>query len=1096
MIAIHQWYPHVLADDERGRYLRWLRLALRQGGLASDIHAAGGDDVIHLATAAPDEALWLYHLCPTQPAAASGPPTPYLAVIHEAADDTEVDWRAVVDVIAQAAGVIAASEAVAEGLRSEGVQARVLPLEGAPPLQGELAGDRQTRAALRERLNVLALGPLSEAQRQHEVLDAFFALEHFLNQPARLILAGPADDAAYVDRLRRRVADAGADDRVWFAVDPAPDVMAACRAVAELGVGLGDDPRMKMALVEAWRADVPVVARSVGAAAEWLKGAALSLEADVAEPRDIAAAWHLALSEPGVRQRLLAAQRRCVHPWTTAGLRDAWLAALHDAGFGDLPPANAEPGAGYWQVEGPIGSTYSLAIVNRELGQALAGTGRQVGLHRLGENDDVDSEWEWLAEHAPAARALAERGRHFALDGALPDVSLRFHYPPWVDGMTGQVRVVHSYGWEETAFPEPYVAAFNRRLDGITTLSREVSKALRDSGVSLPLVAVGTGVDHVLREAPVPVPLSAATQAAAFRFLHVSSCFPRKGPDVLLEAWGRAFRADDDVVLVIKTFPNPHNDVARQLAEWRERDPGYPAVEIVDRDVPQAQLNWLYRFCDALVAPSRGEGFGMPMAEAMLFELPVIVTGWGGQTDFCTPDTAWLCRYDFTYSGSHLDVPHSAWVEPDPEHLAELLRDVWRASPEDKARRTRPARERVLRDYSWAAVAERTARAVARFAQPPMLRKEPRIGWISTWNVRCGIANYSDSLLSVVPPDRLAILALPGGDLEARDQSWVVRCDLDALAEDPARTLLAEIDRNGCDVAVLQYNFGFFSLDAMAALLRGLASRGVAAYIFLHSTDDKGRVSLSSIVPDLALAERIVVHSVVDVNRLKDWGLVDNVLLFPHGVGDTPPAPSPAERARRGLEGKRVIASYGFLLPHKGMQALIEAFARLAVRQPDLHLLLVCALYPNDSSRREKADCEALIAALGLRDRVTMINDFLPDAESLAWLQMAEVIVFPYQYTQESSSAAVRGGLAAGRPVLATPLDIFDDVAGGVEFLSGTDAETMATDLEAWLRDREALDALRRKGVRWCDARRWSRVSTRLLSLIDGVANDLPEEEV
>ncbi|MCK9510957.1 MAG: glycosyltransferase [Pigmentiphaga sp.] len=1094
MIAIHQWYPHALADDERGRYLRWLRLALRQGGLESEIRAAGGDDVLALGGEEAEAAVWLYHVCPMRPALAERPPTPHLAVIHEAEAGIDVDWRAVAAACANAAGVVAASEAVAAGLCQAGVDARVLPLHGAPPLLAEPAGDRPTRVALRERLNVLALGPLSEAQRQHEVLEAFLALEHFLNQPARLILAGPADDAAYVERLRRRVAEAGAGDRVWLRVDPAPAVMAACRAVAELAVGLGDDPRMRMALVEAWRADVPVLGRAAGAAAGWLKDAALALDAAVEAPRDIAAAWHLALSEPGVRQRLLAAQRRSVRPWSTAGLRASWLRVLHEAGFGGLPPANGDAGASYWQVEGPIGSIYSLAIVNRELGMALADSGRDVGLHRLGENDDVDSEWEWLAEHVPAARALAERGRQLALDGVLPEVSLRFHYPPWVDGMTGQVRVVHSYGWEETAFPEPYVAAFNRRLDGITTLSREVSKALRDSGISLPLVAVGTGVDHVLREAPVPVPLSAATQAAGFRFLHVSSCFPRKGPDVLLEAWGRAFRADDDVVLVIKTFPNPHNDVARQLAEWQARDPGYPAVEIVDRDVPQAQLNWLYRFCDALVAPSRGEGFGMPMAEAMLFELPVIVTGWGGQTDFCTPDTAWLCRYDFTYSGSHLEVPHSAWVEPDPAHLAQLMREVRRASPEDKARRTRPARERVLRDYSWAAVAERTARAVARFAQPPMLRKEPRIGWISTWNVRCGIANYSDSLLRAVPPDRLALLALPGGDLEARDQSWVVRCNTEALARDPARTLLAEIDRHGCEVAVLQYNFGFFSLDAMAALLRGLASRGVAAYIFLHSTDDKGRVSLSSIVPDLALAERIVVHSVVDVNRFKDWGLVDNVLLFPHGVGDTPPPPALEERARRGLESKRVIASYGFLLPHKGMQALIEAFARLAVRQPDLHLLLVCALYPNDSSRREKADCEALIGALGLQGRVTMINDFLPDAESLAWLQMADVIVFPYQYTQESSSAAVRGGLAAGRPVLATPLDIFDDVAGGVEFLSGTDAETMAVDLEAWLRDGEALEGLRLKGVRWCDARRWSRVSTRLLNLIDGVANDLPAE--
>ena len=54
----------------------------------------------------------------------------------------------------------------------------------------------------------------------------------------------------------------------------------------------------------------------------------------------------------------------------------------------------------------------------------------------------------------------------------------------------------------------------------------------------------------------------------------------------------------------------------------------------------------------------------------------------------------------------------------------------------------------------------------------------------------------------------------------------------------------------------------------------------------------------------------------------------------------------------------------------------------------------------------------------GLDDRVTLITDYLTDERSLAWLQRAELIVYPYQHTQESSSAAVRMGLASGRPVL------------------------------------------------------------------------------
>ena len=74
---------------------------------------------------------------------------------------------------------------------------------------------------------------------------------------------------------------------------------------------------------------------------------------------------------------------------------------------------------------------------------------------------------------------------------------------------------------------------------------------------------------------------------------------------------------------------------------------------------------------------------------------------------------------------------------------------------------------------------------------------------------------------------------------------------------------------------------------------------------------------------------------------------------------------------------------------------------------------------------------------LGLQDRVTLMTDFLPDRESLAALGDSDLIVFPYQSTGESSSAAVRYGLATGRPVALTPLPIFDDVRRAVYELPG-----------------------------------------------------------
>jgi glycosyltransferase involved in cell wall biosynthesis len=172
------------------------------------------------------------------------------------------------------------------------------------------------------------------------------------------------------------------------------------------------------------------------------------------------------------------------------------------------------------------------------------------------------------------------------------------------------------------------------------------------------------GVDHLT----LPETLPAVREAeATFSFLHISSCFPRKGVDCLLSAWGQAFSQADPVKLIIKTFDNPHNDIADQLERHRARA-DYPEVELIEADYSQEQMRQLYRQADAFVAPSRAEGFGMPMAEAMMFGLPVIVTAHGGHTDFCNDDTAWLVDYRFDYTSGAVQFSMGGAGHQQPGH--------------------------------------------------------------------------------------------------------------------------------------------------------------------------------------------------------------------------------------------------------------------------------------------------------------------------------------------------------------------------------------------------------------------------------------------
>lgn len=151
--------------------------------------------------------------------------------------------------------------------------------------------------------------------------------------------------------------------------------------------------------------------------------------------------------------------------------------------------------------------------------------------------------------------------------------------------------------------------------------------------------------------------------------------------------------------------------------------------------------------------------------------------------------------------------------------------------------------------------------------------------------------------------------------------------------------------------------------------------------------------------------------------------------------------------------------------------------------EQQLHLLLVNALYPAHESKQEHQACLTLINNLKLKQRVTLITDFLLDAQSLATLQAADLIVSPYQQTQESSSGAVCIGLASARPVAVTTLSIFDDVSQAFHRLPGADPQAIAQGLRALLDSLHAQEA---------KTRQWPVLSTWLLNIIGGLANPLP----
>lgn len=730
-----------------------------------------------------------------------------------------------------------------------------------------------------------------------------------------------------------------------------------------------------------------------------------------------------------------------------------------------------------WRVEGPFDSSYSLALVNREIARALAANGHEVSLHSTEGPGDFEPNAGYLQAHADL-RDMHQRAALISPWRA--DIVSRNLYPPRVSDMTCRLNSLHAYGWEESGFPLSWVDDFNLSLQGMTVMSEHVRKVMIDHGVTVPVAVSSLGVDHWERIQADP---TMRVQGRGFRFLHVSSCFPRKGADVMLRAFGRAFSSADDVTLIIKTFPNPHNEVHQWLREVREKHPNYPDVQIIEDDYTDEQMKALYEQCHVLVAPSRAEGFGLPMAEAMLSGLAVITTGWSGQTDFCTKETAWLIDFRFERAQSHFGISASVWAEPLEDHLSHLMALVRQLPADQRMAKAKAGRKLLLDRFRWTYTAKRME-AAARAWASNRSRPRARIGWISTWNTKCGIASYSEHLIRCMP-DEITILAANSDTKIGSDGENVRRCW--QVGEEVSMIKLSKtIDSCKLDTIVVQFNYGFFHFPSFSNFLDQQISLGRKVVVTLHSTTDAPQVphkKLEALAPILKRCNRLLVHSVNDLNRLKSLGIEENATLFPLGILDykIPAKPNQPRAPFR-------IASYGYLLPHKGLLELIDSIYELRRINFIVELKMFNAEYPVSQSKELKEKIEARIQELDLKTQITLCTEFLTDEQSLEQLTHCDLIVFPYQHTGESASAAVRFGIASGRPVATTKLSIFDDVKDAVFQLPGTQPIDIAHGIrsiaEGLSRDDTESQLKARQAEQWRGEHRYSRLGLRLSNFL------------
>ena len=461
--------------------------------------------------------------------------------------------------------------------------------------------------------------------------------------------------------------------------------------------------------------------------------------------------------------------------------------------------------------------------------------------------------------------------------------------------------------------------------------------------------------------------------------------------------------------------------------------------------VSDAELCALYNQATVLVHPSRYEGFGLPIVEAMACGAPVVTTTASSMPEAAGDAGILLDPEDVTgFADAMLALAR------DP-----ALREALRERGFEQARRFSPAQltEATVRNYALAAAPDG-------IKGPPKERTRVRLAmWTPLPPQGSGIADYAAELLEELSsraevevfvddgylPDRACLARYPVHHWSAFERrqaqdpfdavvyqvggSMFHRYMADALATHPGIVVLHDLMWSHVLYTACQEQGANEAFRGLVATLEGRAAlaeldaippgdaAGLWAFLRAHPM----------LEPVIGSSRAQIVHVQAAANQLRARYPGSQPRVVPMGVrdpcaGDAPvPVTAAPKLARCRLPGipldAFVVGTYGILHPSKRPETCIEAFAGVVERHPDAVLLVV-----GRALEEPYAELLAKLAAnLGLGASVVFTGYVEPGLLD-AYLKAADVIVSLRSPLSLHMSATLMRAIATGRPVIINDL--------------------------------------------------------------------------
>ncbi len=376
------------------------------------------------------------------------------------------------------------------------------------------------------------------------------------------------------------------------------------------------------------------------------------------------------------------------------------------------------------------------------------------------------------------------------------------------------------------------------------------------------------------------------------------------------------------------------------------------------------------------------------------------------------------------------------------------------------------------------------------------------IGFIGNYLPRqCGIATFTTDLLQAIAIEapKVNCWAVAMNDVpEGYPYPPQVRFELNQKTASDYRLAADFLNMNLVDVVCLQHEFGIFGGEHGSLILQLLHGLRMPIVTTLHTVLTEPDRGQKTVFEELCrLSDRLVVMSHKAEAILREvYNIADEKIMFVHhGIPDVPFVDPSFYKDQFGVEGRKVLLTFGLVSPGKGIEHMIDALPRIVGRHPEAAYLVVGVTHPH--VKREEGESYRLGLQLrasdqGVENHLISHNRFVDLKELCEFLGAADIYVTPYLNKGQIVSGTLAYALGAGKATISTPywyaVEMLAEERGRLVPFQDPDA---LADQVIDLLDRETeRHAMRKRAYTFCRSMIWKEVARRYLEIFSEVKSE------